>query len=62
MEEPKGKDAMFFLFGTLVGATVVALSSPYKGHEVRQKLRQQAHKMKSKGNDIADNIAEDINV
>jgi gas vesicle protein len=62
MDEPKGKDAMFFVFGTLVGAAVVALSSPYKGHEVREKLRHQVHKMKSKGNNIADNMADDIKV
>ncbi len=57
MEEPKGKEAMMFLFGTLVGAAVVAFGSPYRGHEMRQKLKDTAHKVKSKGNDISEDVS-----
>lgn len=56
MEEPKGKEAMMFLFGTMAGALVVALGSPYRGQEVRKKLKDTVHRMKSKGNDITDDV------
>lgn len=57
MEDPKRKDGMMFLFGTLVGALVVAVGSPYRGSEVRQKLKDTAHRVKSKGNDISEDLS-----
>lgn len=60
MEQPLSKSTGFFILGAAVGAMFMALTTPRRGQEMRDKLMESVRKTKNKANNSMNQIEDEI--